>query len=211
MTDDNHEGLRGHEGQDQGNHEGLRRHDGHEAHGQDAGNHEGLRRHEGHDRGNHESGPERSKDPVGRESREGALDEVEGFWRMRATSALSPRAEEAMTRVIGCAMAVHKALGPGLLESVYAQAMWIEMQARGVSYEAERSIRVRYRGIDIPGQRVDLIVDGQIVVELKTVVRFDSIHVGQLLSYLHATGLRGGLLINFRVPLLKMGLKRIVL
>ena len=115
-----------------------------------------------------------------------------------------------MTRVIGCAMAVHKALGPGLYESIYARAMWIEMEAQGLPYEAERSLRVTYRGIEIPGQRVDLIVDGEIVVELKTVLRFDSIHVGQALSYLHTTGLRGGLLINFRVPLLRMGLKRVV-
>ena len=70
--------------------------------------------------------------------------------------------------------------------------------------------RETYRGIEIPWQRVDLIVDGEIVVELKTVLRFDSIHVGQVLSYLHTTGLRGGLLINFRVPLLRMGLKRVV-
>ena len=129
---------------------------------------------------------------------------------MREASPLSPEAEEAMTRVIGCAMAVHKALGPGLYESIYARAMWIEMEAQGLPYEAERSLRVTYRGIEIPGQRVDLIVDGQIVVELKTVLRFDSIHVGQVLSYLHTTGLRGGLLINFRVPLLRMGRKRVV-
>ena len=130
---------------------------------------------------------------------------------MRKQSPLSPRAEEAMTRVIGCAMAVHKALGPGLLEAIYAQAMWVEMQAQGLPYEAERSLRVVYRGVEIPGQRVDLIVDGLIVVELKTVVRFDAVHVGQVLSYLHTTGLRGGLLINFRVPVLRMGLKRVVL
>jgi len=115
-----------------------------------------------------------------------------------------------MTRVIGCAMAVHKTLGPGLYESIYARAMWIEMEAQGLPYEAERSLRVTYRGIEIPGQRVDLIVDGEIVVELKTVLRFDSIQFGQVLSYLHTTGLRGGLLINFRVPLLRMGLKRVV-
>ena len=67
------------------------------------------------------------------------------------------------------------------------------------------------RGIEIPGQRVDLIVGGAVVVELKTVVRLDRVHTGQLISYLKTTGLRGGLLINFRVPLLVKGLKRIVL
>jgi GxxExxY protein len=89
--------------------------------------------------------------------------------------------------------------------------MCIELTARGLSYEAERPVRVQYRGVDIPGQRVDLIVGGLIVVELKAVSRFDQIHIGQVISYLKTTGLRGGLLINFRVPLLVKGLKRIVL
>jgi len=103
---------------------------------------------------------------------------------MREASPLSPRAEEAMTRVIGCAMAVHKALGPGLYESIYARAMWIEMEAQGLPYEAERSLRVTYRGIEIPGQRVDLIVDGEIVVELKdrVAIRLDPCRTGTVLS-----------------------------
>jgi GxxExxY protein len=72
-------------------------------------------------------------------------------------------------------------------------------------------VRVTYRDIEIPGQRVDLIVEGLIVVELKSVVRIDDVHRAQLISYLRTTGLRGGLLINFRVPMLKQGLKRVVL
>ena len=116
-----------------------------------------------------------------------------------------------MTHTIGCALAVHRALGPGFLESIYRKAMCVELEARGLSYEVERPVCVSYRGVDIPGQRIDLIVGGLIVVELKTVARFDRVHVAQVISYLKTTGLRGGLLINFRVPLLVKGLKRIVL
>jgi GxxExxY protein len=84
------------------------------------------------------------------------------------------------------------------------------MRAQNLAFEPERSICVVYRGVEIPGQRVDLIVAGEIVVELKAITRFDPVHTAQLISYLHSTGLRGGLLINFRVPALRMGLKRIV-
>jgi len=79
-----------------------------------------------------------------------------------------------------------------------------------ISYESEKAITVSYRGTQIEGQRVDLIVEGLIVVELKAVARFDDVHQAQVMSYLRTTGLRGGLLINFRVPVLKAGLKRIV-
>jgi len=116
-----------------------------------------------------------------------------------------------MTHTIGCAISVHRALGPGFLESIYRKAMCVELEARGLAYEVERPVCVAYRGVDIPGQRIDLIVGGLIVVELKTVARFDRVHVAQLISYLKTTGLRGGLLINFRVPLLVKGLKRVVL
>lgn len=147
-------------------------------------NHEGIRKHEGH---------------------EGST------FRLRQKSPLSPDADRMMTHTIGCAISVHRALGPGFLESIYQKAMRIELEARGIPYEVERPVRVAYRGVEIPGQRVDFIVGGLIVVELKTVRRLDGVHVGQLISYLKTTGLRGGLLINFRVPLLVKGLKRIVL
>ena len=147
-------------------------------------NHEGVRKHEAH--------------------------EVSPF-RLRQKSPLDPDAERMMTHTIGCAISVHRELGPGFLESIYKKAMRIELEARGIPYEVERPVRVAYRDIEIPGQRVDFIVGGLIVVELKTVRRLDGVHVGQLFSYLKTTGLRGGLLINFRVPLLVKGLKRIVL
>jgi GxxExxY protein len=89
--------------------------------------------------------------------------------------------------------------------------MRIELEAQGLSYESERAICVIYRGVEIPGQRVDLIVKKQLVVELKAVTRLDEIHRAKVISYLKTTGLRAGLLINFHVPVLRQGLKRIVL
>jgi competence protein ComEC len=125
---------------------------------------------------------------------------------------LTPEAEDAMTSTIGCAIAVHRALGPGFLESIYKKAMHIELANRGLSFESERPIQVKYAGIEITGQRVDLIVEGLIVVELKSVVRLDEVHRAQLISYLRTAGLRGGLLINFRVPVLReAGIRRVVL
>jgi GxxExxY protein len=130
---------------------------------------------------------------------------------MRLPSPLSARAEQAMTDTIGCAIRVHRELGPGFLESIYHKAMCLELEASGLSYESDRSVRVRYRDVEIRGQRVDLIVENEIVVELKSVVRLDEVHQAQLMSYLRTTGLRGGLLINFRVPVLRQGLTRVVL
>ncbi len=130
---------------------------------------------------------------------------------MRLPSPLTDEAERVMVETIGCAITVHRALGPGFLESIYRKAMYIELDAHGLGFESERAVRVSYRGVEISGQRVDLIIDNQIVVELKSVVRLDEVHRAQLISYLRTTKLRGGLLINFRVPVLQQGLKRIVL
>jgi GxxExxY protein len=114
--------------------------------------------------------------------------------RMRAASPLSPEAERAMHATIGCAIAVHRALGPGYLESIYKKAMCVELGIRGLRYANEQSVDVIYRGIPISGQRVDLIVEGLIVVELKAVESLAAIHRAQVISYLRTTGLRGGLL-----------------
>ena len=130
---------------------------------------------------------------------------------MRLASPLDSHAERTMTETIGCAIRVHRELGPGLLESIYRKAMCLELQAAGMSYESERPVCVKYRDVLISGQRVDLIVEGAIVVELKSVVRMDEVHLAQVMSYLRTTGLRGGLLINFRVPVLRRGLRRVVL
>ena len=150
----------------------------------------------------------------GREERKGEqAEEGRRIWLpgSRPDSPLSAEGEWAMRQTIGCALAVHRALGPGFLESIYQKAMYIELDNRSLSHERERAIQVRYRGIEIPGQRVDLIVQGQIVVELKSVVRLDQVHRAQVISYLRTMGLKGGLLINFRERLLKNGIQRIVL
>jgi len=146
-----------------------------------------------------------------REDHEGHEPNISRSYSMRLPGPMTPEAERVMTETIGCAIRVHRALGPGFLESIYKRAMRIELEASGLSYEAERPVRVRYRNVDIPGQRVDLIVERKIVVELKSVMRLDEVHRAQVISYLRTTGLRGGLLINFRVPILQRGLRRIVL
>jgi GxxExxY protein len=89
--------------------------------------------------------------------------------------------------------------------------MRIELESRKLAYECERPIRVKYRDVEIDGQRVDLIIEGLIVVELKAVIRLDDVHTSQFVSYLRTTGLRGGLLINFLVAPLQQGLRRVVL
>ena len=116
-----------------------------------------------------------------------------------------------MRETIGCAIAVHRALGPGFLEKIYRRAMYIELEARHLAYQAEQPVKVVYRDIEIPGQRVDLIVEGLVVVELKSVVHLNQIHTAQILSYMKTAGLRAGLLMNFRAPTLRQGLRRFVL
>ena len=130
---------------------------------------------------------------------------------MRLPSPLTALAERAMSETIGCAIRVHRELGPGFLESIYRKAMQIELEAAGISYELERPVRVKYRDVEITGQRVDLIIEDLIIVELKSVIRLDDVHRAQLISYLRTTGVRGGLLVNFRVPVLQQGLRRVVL
>lgn len=145
------------------------------------------------------------------EADEGHDDHEVGPRPLRVKSSLPVDTERVITRVIGCGIAVHRALGPGYLESIYRRAMCIELSCQGLAYDVERPLRVVYRGITIPGQRVDLLVEGVVVVELKCVKRFDEIHDAQLVSYMKTAGVRAGLLINFQVPLLRNGLRRFVL
>ncbi len=124
---------------------------------------------------------------------------------MRIESSLPPETEVFMQRIIGCAITVHRELGPGFVEKIYQQAFCLELQAEGIPFEVEKEIIVQYRSHRIPGQRLDLIVGGQVIVENKAVKTFDSFHEAQLLSYLKTTGLRAGLLFNFHARLLKDG------
>src|ERR1041384_2735020 len=105
-------------------------------------------------------------------------------------SALSAHEDQVMGRVIGCAIAVHKTLGPGFLESIYQKAMAVELSARGLAFESQRPVRVAYRDVEIRGQRIDLIVEKLVVVEVKCVRQSDEIHLAQLISYLKTTKLR---------------------
>ena len=107
-----------------------------------------------------------------------------GLRPLRLHSPLPPETERVITETIGCAISVHRALGPGFLESIYRRAMGIELAARGLAFEQERAIAVTYRGRAIAGQRLDLLVRGLVVVELKCVERFDDVHRLQILSYL---------------------------
>ena len=113
--------------------------------------------------------------------------------------------------VIGAAIEVHRHLGPGYLEEVYQAALELELKLQGIPFEAQKSVSVSYKGHPIGEGRLDFLVDGILVVELKAVDALADIHKAQVISYLKATGLHLGLLINFNVPILKNGLKRIIL
>ena len=113
------------------------------------------------------------------------------------------RSFEGLTsRILGAAVDVHLALGPGVLESNYARALRIALSNRGVPYHAEREIELVYAGEPIGSYRLDLIVGDTVVVELKAVTRFEDAHFAQLHAYLRATGLQVGLLLNFNAPVL---------
>jgi GxxExxY protein len=118
--------------------------------------------------------------------------------------------EELARRVFGAAIEVHRILGPGFLESVYRKALCYELSLQGIPFEYERELLVPYKDIQIPGQRLDILVAGRVLLELKTVEAIAPIHQAQLLSYLKATGLRLGFVINFKVLVLKDGIKRLV-
>ena len=115
-------------------------------------------------------------------------------------------------RIIGAAIEVHRELGPGLLESAYGSALADELTLQGLQIEGEKEQPVRYKGLPIEtGFRIDLLVEGQVVVELKAVESILLIHEAQLITFLKQSKCRVGLLINFNVPLLKQGIKRFAL
>jgi GxxExxY protein len=113
--------------------------------------------------------------------------------------------------VIGAAIEVHRRLGPGFLESVYEEALCVELRLRGIPFERQVKIGVTYKGEVVGEARLDLLVGGCLVVELKAVDGVTGIHTAQLLSYLKTTQHRLGLLINFNVLLLKHGIHRVIL
>ena len=119
---------------------------------------------------------------------------------------------ELTEKIIGAAIEVHKSLGPGLLESIYEDCLCIELRKRDISFERQKEIAIEYKGITLENKyRLDIVVNRLIIVELKTVDVLSPIHDAQLLTYLKLTGMKVGLLINFNVPVLREGIKRLVL
>src|SRR5262245_56830560 len=125
-------------------------------------------------------------------------------------SDLPPELEEIASAVIGCAIAVHRELGPGFKESIYHRAFRLELDVCGLPFESEKPILVRYREWLIPGQKIDLIIAGKVIVELKAVPRLRAMHRYQVQSYLKTTSLPIGLLLNFNAPLMKLGIQRVL-
>ena len=113
--------------------------------------------------------------------------------------------------ILGAAIEVHSYLGPGLLESAYEECLCRELAIRGLTFEWQKPLAVFYKGVKLDcGYRLDVVVGGLVILELKAVDQIEPIHEAQLLTYLKLSGLKLGILINFNVPLLKDGIKRIV-
>jgi GxxExxY protein len=130
---------------------------------------------------------------------------------LHIASPLSPEIELIVERIIGCAIEVHKALGSGLLEGIYEDALSIEFEHVGLSYDRQRQIPLNYRGKPLRSHRLDLVVENVVLVEIKAVDRLHPVHGSQVLSYLRSSGLRVCLLMNFNAYWLKAGLRRYVL
>ena len=115
-------------------------------------------------------------------------------------------------KIIECAIEVHRAIGPGLLESAYEECLCHEMQLSGISFERQVSLPVQYKSAEINcGYRLDVVVEKSVILELKSVEKTLPIHEAQLLTYLRLSGLKVGLLLNFNTPVLKDGIKRMIL
>lgn len=111
-------------------------------------------------------------------------------------------------KIIGFALNVHKELGPGFLESIYEESLKVELAKKKLQFDAQKEIKIKYLDVEVGTHRLDLVVENKVIVELKAVKDFADIHFAQLRSYLKATGLKVGLLLNFAKPTLEI--KRIV-
>jgi GxxExxY protein len=116
--------------------------------------------------------------------------------------------EDLSRRIIGAALEVHRELGPGFLESIYEEALKIDLSEHDLCFEAQKEIKIEYLGLGVGLHRLDLVVKNQIIVELKAVKELTDVHFAQLRSYLKATGLKVGLLLNFAKP--KLEIRRVV-
>jgi GxxExxY protein len=125
---------------------------------------------------------------------------------------LPPGTESIAQRIVDAAYTVHKALGPGLLENVYEVCFCHELEKRGLSYQRQVAVPITYDGMIFnEGLRLDVLVEGKVICELKTVESLNDVHQAQLLSQMKLTGKRLGFLINFNVAVIKYGLKRMIL
>ena len=129
---------------------------------------------------------------------------------MRIESDLPTELEVLMSVVIGAAIEVHRHLGPGFVESIYEQALCYELMERKVPFERQKEIAVPYKRAVLTGQRLDLLVDARLILELKAVAQILPIHEAQIMSYLKALNLRAGLILNFNVKQMRLGIKRLV-
>jgi GxxExxY protein len=130
---------------------------------------------------------------------------------LRLPSPLSQSTELIVTQTIDSALAVHRHLGPGLLEAIYADAMAIELDYRGLKVERQRQVILYFRDRPLRQHRLDMVIAGEVLVELKAVDRLHPVHHAQVLTYLRASRLKIGLLINFKAVLLKGNIKRVIL
>jgi GxxExxY protein len=118
--------------------------------------------------------------------------------------------EDGTKQIIAAAIEVHRVLGPGLLESAYEECLCHEFELRGINYERQKLLPVQYKGKTLDcGHRLDILVQGKVILELKCVEKLLPIHEAQLLTYLRLSGIKTGLLVNFTTPLLKDGIKRL--
>ena len=130
---------------------------------------------------------------------------------LRVPTPLPDELETLVHDTIGCCIAVHRVLGPGLLETIYSRALCLELAAKGIAFEREKSYPVIYRGELLCEQHLDFVVGGEIVLELKSVEQLAQVNHAQLLNYMRVAQKRVGLLINFNVVVLRDGLKRKIL
>jgi GxxExxY protein len=130
---------------------------------------------------------------------------------LKVSSPLTGEGERLMHELIGCCITVHRTLGAGLSERIYSRALVLELTTAGIPFEREKRYEVRYRGQLLGAQRLDFVVGGQIVLEIKAVEQLAPIHHKQILNYMRISGLHAGLLINFNVGILPEGLIRKVL
>lgn len=114
-------------------------------------------------------------------------------------------------QIIGCAIEVHRHLGPGLLESMYESALCIELRSAGLPFTRQIGVPVFYKGEPIAEHRPDLIIRDEVIVEIKSVERFHPVFLAQMLTYLRITGLHVGLILNFNRPVMKDGVRRVSL